>query len=54
MKILKFGMVVIMTVSLLSCKGDKENQSVEINTPQEVKKAEKKSQMLQTRILSME
>ena len=41
MKILKFGMVVIMTVSLLSCKGDKENQSVEINTPQEVKKADK-------------
>lgn len=41
MKIVKFGMVVFLAVFLISCKDNKANQSVEINTPQEVKKAEK-------------
>ena len=36
-------MVVLMTMLLISCKGEKENQSVEINTPEEVKKAEEKT-----------
>lgn len=43
MKIVKFGMVVFLAVFLISCKDNKANQSVEINTPQEVKKAEKET-----------
>lgn len=40
---LKFNMVVLLTILFISCKGEKENQTVEINTPEEVKKAEKQT-----------
>ena len=42
-QVLKFSMIVLSMSFLLSCKNEKENQSVEIDTPKEVKKAEKKT-----------
>ena len=42
MKISNLSLIVFLTLFTFSCKGDKENQSVEINTPEEVKKAEEK------------
>lgn len=43
MKIVKFSAIVFLTILLISCKDNKANQSVEINTPEEVKKAEKET-----------
>lgn len=40
MKITNLSLIFFLGVLFLSCKGEKENQSVEINTPEEVKKAE--------------
>jgi len=39
--LLKFGMIALAVISFTSCKDGKENQTVEINTPKEVKQNEK-------------
>ncbi|MCG9971818.1 DUF3347 domain-containing protein [Christiangramia crocea] len=41
-RFLKLSLMVFSVIFLTSCKEAKENQSVEVNTPEEVKKAEKK------------
>lgn len=38
---LKFSMIILAVVSFISCKDVKENQTVEINTPEEVKQNER-------------
>ena len=43
-KVLRWSVMVFSLVLLSSCKEAKENQSVEVNTPEEVKKAEKKTE----------
>ncbi|WP_051935723.1 DUF3347 domain-containing protein [Salegentibacter sp. Hel_I_6] len=42
-KILNFGVVLLLAIALFSCVDNKGKQSVEINTPEEVKKAEEKT-----------
>jgi len=39
-RILNFGVILLMTIALISCVDNKGKQSVEIDTPEEVKKAE--------------
>ena len=43
-RLLKIGMVVFSIIFLSACKNGEKNQSVEIDTPKEVKKAEKKTE----------
>lgn len=43
MKLSKISLILGLSVLIFSCKGEKENQSVEINTPEEVKKAEQET-----------
>lgn len=43
MKLSKISLILGLLVLIFSCKGEKENQSVEINTPEEVKKAEQET-----------
>ena len=42
-RILNFGVVLLLAIGLSSCVDNKGKQSVEINTPKEVKKAEEKT-----------
>jgi len=42
-KILNFGVVLLLAIGLFSCADNKGKQSVEIDTPEEVKKAEEKT-----------
>ncbi|UBZ08509.1 DUF3347 domain-containing protein [Salegentibacter mishustinae] len=41
--LLNFGVIFLMTIPLISCVDNKGKQSVEIDTPEEVKKAEEKT-----------
>ncbi|MDX1762296.1 MAG: DUF3347 domain-containing protein, partial [Christiangramia sp.] len=41
--VLKMGVVALIIIFMSACKDNKPNQSVEIDTPKEVKKAEKKT-----------
>jgi len=42
-RILNFGVVLLLAIGLFSCADNKGKQSVEIDTPEEVKKAEEKT-----------